>query len=139
MRSRDTDDATRHRQVMPLCHRRPQLAGENAGTGQAEAAAWRDQQVEEILFHALQIELPGNRPCTGGRGAEAREISPGTTDIEPVKQPIGMRQALHGVPLRPIRISRRIIGDGDLGWLEGGQSVRRRLMTDPVRRRIGLW
>jgi hypothetical protein len=50
-----------------------------------------------------------------------------------------MRQALHGVPLRPIRISRRIIGDGDLGWLEGGQSVRRRLMTDPVRRRIGLW
>jgi len=128
-----------HRQGVPLCHRRPQLAGEDAGTGQAEAAAWRDQQVAEILFHALEIELPGNRPGARGRGAEGREFSPGAADTEPVKQPIGMRQALRGVPLRPIRIGRRIIGDGDLGRRGSGRRVRRKLRTDRARGRIGLW
>jgi hypothetical protein len=87
----------------------------------------------------------GGFVCNGPRsgGAPLRRIvaadpaqSLGTGDLvkswrrrRPVKQPIEMRQALRGGPVRPVRIERRIIGDDGLGQL--GRDHRR---TDPRRR-----
>jgi hypothetical protein len=74
--------------------------------------------------------MPPPEPC---------EISLGTADTEPVKQPIGMRQALRAVPVRPVRIGRRIIGDGGIGRLGRDPSAWRRLNPGLVHGCMELW
>jgi hypothetical protein len=65
------------RQVVPPCRGVAQLAGEDAGAGQAEAALlrWRrrHQPEKHVLGDARRVELPGDDPGAGRRGLERRE------------------------------------------------------------------
>jgi hypothetical protein len=65
------------RQIVPPCRGVAQLAGEDAGAGQAEAALLRSrgrhQPEKHVLGDARRVELPGNDPGPGRRGLERRE------------------------------------------------------------------
>ena len=61
----------RERHVVPAREGLAQLPCEDARAGDAEAALpGRDQQMQEILLHALEIELPGDDAGAGGRPPE---------------------------------------------------------------------
>ena len=82
------------RQFLAAARRVAQLAGQDAGAAEAEAARrrirrsgrrrGRDQQMEQILLHAVEIELPGDRPSAGRRCAERGQVSRRTGHPQPV-------------------------------------------------------
>jgi hypothetical protein len=114
-----------NREVVAAGDRVAQLAGEDAGTGEAETALvrgrWRDQQMEKIFGEAIGVELPGDDPGAGRRGLERCQFGRRAGDCQAVMQPVGMGQAQRGVA-------------GDL-------PARRRCcrLTRPGRRAVPTW
>jgi hypothetical protein len=87
-------------EVMAARHGRAQLAGEDAGAGQAQAAflrqGWRGQPMERIFGDAIKVEMPRD-DCRAGRRRPKRCQGCGRAgDRQPVVQPVGMGEAQRG-------------------------------------------
>jgi hypothetical protein len=74
----------------------PQLPGQHPCSSHAQRARlqerWRHQQVEDILLHAVEVDLPGDDSRACGSTPEDDKLIGCPNDGEAVVQPIGVRQ-----------------------------------------------
>ena len=92
-----------------------QLPRENACASNAEAAVFGcHQQVEVVLLHPVEVELPGDDAGAGGRLPKSSNVDRRPADGEPVVQPVRRRQPHRSRRLDGRRTRPRLAGRADL-------------------------
>ena len=80
-------------QVVTACDGLAQLPREDSRAGDAEAALLGcRQQVEVVLLHPVEVEVPGNDAGAGGRPPPLSDVSRCPADNQLMVQPVRRRQ-----------------------------------------------